>query len=124
MLTKYLKPDYNHNFTTSFGNYDTLRGVIRVMTDSYGRGHISFKGTEIPINLAGKGESKARKKAIRIISWWINQESALNNARRFHKYVPTQKRASQRARKKTRRAARRSAFRSSYGHRDPFPSWT
>lgn len=81
-------------------------------TDQFGQGYISIEtlnreNQEIPINLAGKGMSKAKRKARGIVKWWSEQEEESNPQNALNKYFPYQKRASQRARKKLRNASRR-----------------
>jgi len=92
---------YAYNFKVGMGNLysrNYKEGLVR--TNSFGLGTISYEGVNIPINLAGKGSSKARKKARGILTWWVNSlESQYNRNNKKNKLLPCQKRPSQRARK-------------------------
>jgi hypothetical protein len=116
---EYVSPNYAYNFKISIGNYWETEAIADIQTNQFGKGHISIKHQEIPINLAGKGQSKARKKAIRIAKWWINQETNISNNKRLNKYVPSQKRETQRKRKKLRNASRRHHASSDYYRTTP-----
>jgi len=115
MLRSYVQPDYAYSFPITITRDRYSSGIdADVRTNQYGQGRISINGQEIPINLAGKGLSKARKKARGIAYWFITHGADTESRKIFNKLVPYQKRASQRARKKLRHASRRSSPSFSY----------
>jgi len=96
------EPNYDYNFEISSSiRYGQKEISARVNTDKYDRGFIYMGNEVIPIDLIGKGKSKAMKKAKGILQWWIDHKEK-------SPYVHPQKRASQRARKRLRNASRRS----------------
>lgn len=100
MSEECVQPDYAYKFGVTAEHRFRAGLTAKVTTNDYGQGYISLGEYKIPINLAGKGKSKAMKKSRGILQWWIGQ-------RDNRKYVHPQKRSSQRARKKLRNAPRR-----------------
>ena len=114
---------YNFEFFVAIGSSGTnsKRDIyVRAETDSFGKGTISFyrksrdfydresggelggelaeKITEIPINLRGKGESKAAKKVSSLANWWASTIERYEASQRMNDVLNPRKRASQRKR--------------------------
>jgi len=105
-------PSYAYNFNL---------GGATVTTDRWGEGYIAVGNCRIPVNLRGKGKSKAEKKVRSIAASYLGKLEAQEAYERASQYVHPQKRASQRARKKIRNASRR-AHHPSIGYTPPYKS--
>lgn len=119
----YENKNYAYDFEIYIGERYSAHGIAaRVKTDKSGIGTITLerRADTIPINLIGKGQSKARKKAVSIAKWWLETTGNYEHQKRVSQIVPHQKRVSQRARKRTIRASRRAH---SSGYALPHHRW-
>ncbi len=99
---------YSYEFNIHvIGTYNRNPYNSTVQTNSDGEGHINIEGANIPINLVGKGKSKAMKKARAIATWYMDCIANREANQRFKNMVPYKKRASSRARKKLKNVSRR-----------------
>ncbi len=101
------EPSYAYGFSVNVTSREEGGLTATVNTNQYGDGYVSIKGYNIPIDLIGKGLSKARKKVAGIAQWWIDQAITTSIYERSNEYLHDQKRESQRARKKMRNASRK-----------------